>query len=297
MQERSRVVGMAFAACAALAAAFTTELSVRGDEVTLTPLKDNTLIETTNGPMSNALGDGIYSGRTFFFGQFTRRRAVLAFDVAAAIPAGSVIDAVTLDLFLIQSNSVSDTHTLHRLLADWGEGTSASPGGSGSAATSGDATWLHTFFPDQFWVTAGGDFAASPSASLTVTNEVSTFTWGSTPEMVADVQGWLDDANSNFGWLLLGNEAGTQTARKFGSKEHVFPDWWPRLHIQFTPPCSLPADINCDGVVDETDRDLFVGVLLGTNTDPDHIARSDLNDDGDANGDDIQPFVAALLGF
>ncbi len=286
----------ALPAGAMLAAIFCAEHRAGADEVALTPIKDNTLIESTAGPMSNALGDGIYSGRTFVRGEFTLRRAVLAFDVAAAIPAGSTINSVTLDLFLIQALSKGDTHTLHRLMADWGVGTSSAPGGAGSPATPSDATWEHTFFPDEFWATPGGDFVASPSAGLFVTNLSGTFTWGSTAAMVADVQGWLDNPKSNFGWVLIGNEAMFQTARKFGSREHLFPEWWPQLHIEFTPSCSLSGDIDCDGDVDEDDRVLFVGVMLGTNTNPDHIARSDLNGDGNEDGNDVPQFVAALLG-
>jgi hypothetical protein len=65
--------------------------------------------------------------------------------------------------------------------------------------------------------------------------------------------------------------------------------------FDFTPAPALPGDIDGDGIVDETDRTLFIGVLLGTNTNPDHVERSDMNGDGLANADDIPPFVAALL--
>ena len=32
------------------------------------------------------------------------------------------------------------------------------------------------------------------------------YTWSSA-QMVADVQGWLDNPASNFGWLMLGDES------------------------------------------------------------------------------------------
>ncbi|MCK6484591.1 MAG: hypothetical protein HUU22_17690 [Phycisphaerae bacterium] len=63
-------------------------------------------------------------------------------------------------------------------------------------------------------------------------------------------------------------------------------------------PCAVPcgpADINCDGVLDMADVDVFVGVLLSTNTDPDHVARSDFNGDGVADGMDIQLFAEHIL--
>ncbi len=61
---------------------------------------------------------------------------------------------------------------------------------------------------------------------------------------------------------------------------------------------SVPVlgDLDGDGDVDEIDGVLFVGVLLGTNTNPDHVARSDLNLDGVEDGDDIPVFVAVRMG-
>lgn len=268
--------------------------TARAADVTLTPAKDNTLIESAGDPLSNALGDGLYCGRTGSLAGFTLRRPVLAFDVAGAIPAGSIIESASLELFLIRTRSVSDSHSLHRLLTDWGEGSSLSFGGSGAPATAGDATWLHTFYPAQTWTTPGGDFDSTASATTIVLNVQGFYAWGSTAQMVADVQGWLDNPSANFGWTLIGNEIDFQTARKFASREYVTAQNRPRLHITYTPPCG-PGDINCDGFVDQTDRDLFVGVLLGTNTDPLHIARSDLNGDTFANGRDIPDMVQRLL--
>ncbi len=268
--------------------------AVRAADITLTPVKDNTLIESLDSPLSNALGDAVFSGRTSSFAEFTRRRSVLAFDVAGAVPAGSVIQSASLNLFLLRTRSISDSHSLHRLLANWGEGTSSSSGGGGAPATAGDATWVHRFYPDQLWTTPGGDFEAIPSATIIVNNVQGTYTWGSTPSMVADVQGWLDNPAGNFGWVLIGNEVDVQTARKFASRETITPANRPRLQISFIPPCG-PGDIDCDGSVNETDRDLFVGVLLGTNNDPQHIARCDVNGDSVANGRDIPDMVQLLL--
>ena len=56
-----------------------------------------------------------------------------------------------------------------------------------------------------------------------------------------------------------------------------------------------PGDIDGDGTVDSIDLNFFVGVLLGSNLDPVHFNRSDLNGDGAADGGDTQAFVDAIM--
>ncbi len=55
------------------------------------------------------------------------------------------------------------------------------------------------------------------------------------------------------------------------------------------------ADIDGNGDLDLVDVELFVGVLIGTNLDPTHAARSDLNGDGDADGRDIAGFIEIII--
>ena len=75
-------------------------LLARAETITLTPTKDNTLIEMAKGdrPRSNGLGDSIYSGRVGFFGDGTLRRAVLAFDIAGEIPSGAAAATALLQI-------------------------------------------------------------------------------------------------------------------------------------------------------------------------------------------------------
>ena len=56
-----------------------------------------------------------------------------------------------------------------------------------------------------------------------------------------------------------------------------------------------PGDIDGDGDVDSDDLNAFVAVLIGASFDPLQTTRSDLNHDGTANGEDIQLFVSLLL--
>ena len=49
--------------------------------------------------------------------------------------------------------------------------------------------------------------------------------------MVADVQSWLNNPASNFGWLVLGDETAIATAKRFDTRESASP---PMLTIEFT---------------------------------------------------------------
>jgi hypothetical protein len=202
------------------------------DIININPIKDNTLYEfdPAEGDQSNALGNHFFAGETAL-GEL--RRGVLAFDIAGNIPAGSAILGVTLSLNMSRTFSETPrTVELHKLLADWGEGTSVAPGeeGEGAPATTNDVTWRHRFFDTIFWTTEGGDFSATVSASQSV-GAVGMYTWTSS-QMVADVQSWLNNPAANFGWLVLGDESEIGTAKRFDTRESASP---PVLTIQFRP--------------------------------------------------------------
>src|SRR6478752_213803 len=200
--------------------------------VTINPSKDNTLYQydPLDGDRSNALGFHFFAGET---GMNELRRGVLAFDIAGNVPSGSTITAVSLSVNMSRTpTNAAYVMELHRLLADWGEGTSVAPGeeGDGAPATANDATWRHRFFDTIFWSKQGGDFSATVSASQSV-GVVGPYTWSSA-QMVADVQGWLDNSAINFGWLVLGDETAIATAKRFDTRESASP---PMLTIELTP--------------------------------------------------------------
>lgn len=191
-------------------------------QVELTPAMDNTLYEDVNGALSNGAGSNLFVGKNA--GGFIRR-GLMSFDVAGSIPPGATIESVSLTLQMSQTSSGPQIIAFHPLLADWGEGTSDATtggGGGGATATTGDATWLHTFFDTDLWQTPGGDFDPSASATLNV-DSVGTYTMAPSPELIADVQAWLDDPASNFGWILVGNETIAQTTKRFDSRESTMP--------------------------------------------------------------------------
>ena len=206
--------------------------------INIMPSKDNTLYEydPAEGDHSNGAGFHFFAGEN---GMGELRRGVLAFDVAGTIPPGSTITAVTLSMNMSMTQAGAVTVELHKLLADWGEGTSHAPmgEGDGAPATPNDATWRHRFFDTVFWTTQGGDFSATVSASQSV-GGIGQYTWSSA-QMVADVQSWVDNPARNFGWLVLGDETAIATAKRFDTRESASP---PTLTIEYIPgPRVLPT--------------------------------------------------------
>ena len=182
--------------------------------VTLTPSKDNTLLESSTGSLSNAKGP-LFVGRTNQPAGQSIRRALMAFDFSS-IPAGATVTSAALTLAVGQTHGVAQSMSLFRVTQDWGEGTS-SGSGSGGAATPGDATWLNTFFNTNTWNSPGGDFASTASATTAVSGFLGQ-TWSSA-QMASDIQAWAASPSTNFGWVLVGNETTNFTAYEFGSRE------------------------------------------------------------------------------
>lgn len=205
--------------------------------VTINPSKDNTLYESSTGSLSNGSGQSIFTGVD---DNGNIKRAVIMFDIAGNIPAGSLITDVDLTLTMLQTTAGSSNVSLHTLTADWGEAGSIASGngGGGGAAQTGDATWLHTFYNTSFWTTPGGDFNPSASATTSVGGG-GIYLWTSTP-MINDVQNWLGNPASNYGWILIGDESTSPTAKRFASSENSNISQWPVLSVTFIAPCNAP---------------------------------------------------------
>lgn len=227
------------------------------EKVTLPAKKDNRIndYKSPTDPNSNGSGDYIHVGTNSSGG---KRRGLIMFDVAGSgIPVGSSITIAKLRLHISRSDTDPNIVELHRLLNDWGEGTSHAPGpeGQGAPATPGDATWWHTFYPDSFWTNVGGDFEPSASAREAV-NKVGFYSWAS-DEVVNDVQAWLDKPSDNFGWLLLGMEDVTRSVKIFDSRTNTDPNVanHPALIVQYKAPCpfNLTGDLNSDCTVNFLD--------------------------------------------
>ncbi|MGB0514856.1 MAG: phosphoenolpyruvate carboxylase, partial [Wenzhouxiangellaceae bacterium] len=116
-----------------------------------------------------------------------------------------------------------------RAVGDLGGGA----GGGGATAQPGDATWLHRFFDSEFWTTPGGDFEPTASAFAPLDGGIGTFAFESSPALIADVQSWVNQPGSNFGWILLGEEDNPENARRIASRENTV--LAPVLEVEFIP--------------------------------------------------------------
>jgi len=197
---------------------------------------DNTIYAESD-TLSNAKGQYSYAGTNN--NNAMPRRALLAFAIADSLPAGAVIDSVTLRLVMTKKTPGAGdaTVTLRRLTAPWGEGTSIAnlgPGeGGGGSVTPGDATWSFQFYDTDLWSVPGGDFALGGVYPVVTTSTLGPYVWQSA-QMTADVQQWLDTPTSNFGWILMGQEGGAATVRQFGSRENAIAADRPRLTVYIT---------------------------------------------------------------
>ena len=171
---------------------------------------------------------GFRVGNTSSTGADSRNRALIRFDLAGAVPAGAEITDVSLRLTVNRTiDAGSRVFELRRVFLSWDES---------------QATWSQR--SDAIpWTAPGGmagaDFSSTVSAATTV-GGLGTYTWGSTPGMVADARHWQSNALENFGWMLLINPEGVAgTARKFYSHESVIDP--PMLDITYKPPFRIDS--------------------------------------------------------
>jgi hypothetical protein len=234
--------------------------------ITLPSSQDNTLYEESEGAISNGKGTHFFVGTTT---SRNIRRGVIAFDTSI-IPPNSTITAATLRLNMSRSRSGGGQPvTLHRLTTSWGEGDSMGFGeeGAGNVSMNGDATWVHRFWNTVAWARVGGDFAATPSATTSVSS-TGFYSWTGAG-VLADVQSWVTTPANNFGWLLKTTETADATAKRFDTKENANLSFRPALQITYTPPATAGACCMPSGACFVTTADLcasHAGTFQGVGT-------------------------------
>lgn len=220
-------------------------LSSNAATTNLTTIADTTLSQ--NYPSNNFGGVSfVNSGTTQ---NLTRNRGLFKFLIEGAIPPHSKIRSA--DLILEVTKEPADGYAfadfgLHRMLQPWGEGNKTTPtnspnAGTGSPATTNEATWFYRFaFTTNAWSSPGAgetnDYVENVSSVQTIYGLAdSPYTFRSTTQLVADVQFWLDNPQANFGWILVcEDEASGFTARRFASRED--PNFAPQLILDYAIP-------------------------------------------------------------
>ena len=183
--------------------------------VTITANRDNSIYQENEN--SNGAGTWIFSG-AIATGEL--RRALFGFSFSA-IPYGATAASASLSLRMDRTVAPAYDFSLHRMLANWGEGTAnaGAPGGTGAAAGANDTTWTKPFAGQAgLWTEPGGDFSTVRSATTTVAAEAA-YVWTS-PQLANDVNAWLAAPSSNFGWMLKADvESAGTSAKRFHSRE------------------------------------------------------------------------------
>jgi len=203
--------------------------------ISLAPVRDNTIFSDSTAitDLSNGSGDFLFAGNTAAGTNFTRR-ALLSFDLSG-IPPDALVSDVSLRIRATREapgRTEDANYYLHRMLSDWGEGTSDADGeeGRGAGAQTGDATWRHTFYSNSFWSVPGGDFNPEPS-SVQFMDSLGAYVFTGAG-LIDDAQFFLQNPSLNFGWMLRGDESRIFTARQFGGRNDS--DIGPVLDITYS---------------------------------------------------------------
>jgi hypothetical protein len=225
-------------------------------------LQDATLFGASAANNNSSSGPGMFVGPDQ---GNNPKRGLIEFNIPAFVPAGATITGASLSLVLgmVAGQGMANADTTPRTIrlfdvtTNWAGGTNGTTGfpgpgfggtGQGFAPNPGDVTWNFAKFNTIPWTTpgGGGDFVSTESADTLVSQNLNTpYVWGSTAQMVADVQGWLDGTLPNFGWLLKNDSEGTpQTFRAFytreGAIEQNVPQFAPELTVDFVEPAAVP---------------------------------------------------------
>ena len=184
--------------------------SAFADSILLTPVADAEIHQINSPDANYAFGSSIATGKLGANSGNEIRRAMLRFDPSGQLPPGAVVTAVSVTVNVVRVPGIApanSTFDLRLILQSW---------------TETNVTW-NSRIQGSPWNSPGaegaGDSLASPSSSVFVTG-LGPYTFPSTPALLSDVQSWLNNPGTNFGWLLVSeDEVTSETARRFGARE------------------------------------------------------------------------------
>jgi hypothetical protein len=187
---------------------------------TLYTVKDASIFNNEAGTANNGnYGTGGSELLQVGYGGGVYARSLVEFDLSS-IPSNAVIESVHLEFTTGSSGSNIPIIYVHKLTQGWTEGTNKEVGNcsfnttcniQGVAIPDGgtDVTWNETSYSGTTmnpganlnpWTTPGGHFNSTSSAA---SNEVgATSLTYSSALLKNDVEGWLLNPSTNFGWIL-----------------------------------------------------------------------------------------------
>lgn len=206
-------------------------VSLSGTAVT----SDTTLY--SDNPTHNAgWGTSAYAGQTIAHGF---RRMLLRFDLSS-IPSNATVVSASLAMQVTQvpTGGGSVTQALHRVTDSWVEGNVSLVSGAGGALEVGSASWNSREEPSVPWTTAGGDYSGIVSASTPSGTTNGPLSWTGAG-LASDVQAWVTGTQPNWGWIVIGDETVTPSARRYESSASATPAFRPTLTVQYAPAAGI----------------------------------------------------------
>jgi len=173
-------------------------------------------------------------------------RGLIRFDLSS-IPANATFTDAQITMQVVklppgdQHAGPSDSDFgMYAMLVPWVAGTGS--GVKGLPAQTGETTWNERLAGVASWQASGGgmgfDFASSPSTSAFIGTALGPVTWGASPQMLSDLQSWLTNPSTNYGYLMMSDAEDTAgSGRRFDSIQSAGPDdIAPTLTVTYTIP-------------------------------------------------------------
>jgi hypothetical protein len=185
-----------------------------------------------------------------------RNRGLFRFDIAGSIPPGSRIKSAVPRIWMQFASQDEEANPsgfdIHRVLVPWTQGSGSNvvegapppfPGTLGQPAQAGEPCWAYRQTPSIPWAEPGGaagidyqEQASGTAPFINNRNNQDYFFQAVSNRIVQDVQLWLDQPGTNFGWLMKASDEFTiWTAKRFLTPESGL-DNYPRLEIEYIPP-------------------------------------------------------------
>jgi len=238
--------------------------SARSDEITVQAIQDNTIYSESDSSYGAGLCLQVGRPGISIPRQPLIRRALVLFDLSS-IPPGSEIVSARLNLFRLQPGGTGSRMMVHKLLQSWGEGNSgaeaectARPKQFGRTPTDSSSTWNYAFWGARdVWRTQAGDTLHGGSFQTSFSDSEFLVPWIQSVGLesdgiTADVADWFENATSNHGWILRGDETLPGTGMRFASRRDTLDGHPPSLTVFFTPPTGACCKPN--GTCDLTTR-------------------------------------------